>query len=159
MISGCRQVISALVNAFSICIATYFNLHMPKFEKYHNLFEFERRQTIFFKIKCLELYEWCHAMYTAVSFLGVQSKSKHLGENKKSFHFVLRYSFWEFFERSKPLWPETCHNNPLSAAYFSVHPIGKCCKPLLLQEKNMSLLSTKWVKLTPKVGHFFYLGT
>ena len=43
----------------------------------------------------------------AVSFPGVQLKSKHLRENEKKFHFArisdLRLLFSEFFQRSKIL--------------------------------------------------------
>ena len=99
-------------------------------------------------------------MYMVVSFLGVQFKSKHFRENKeeRSFckNFDLGFLLSEFFERSKP---ETCRHNFLSAAYFSVRSIEKRCQLVLLQEKNMSLLSTKWVKLTPKISHFFGSGT
>ena len=43
--------------------------------------------------------------------------------------FILR-----ILELSKP---KTCHRNFLSAAYFSVHPVEKCCQLFLdlLQEK------------------------
>ena len=69
-------------------IATYFNLHQAKFVESHYLFEFNRRQTIFFEIKCLELYELCHTTYVVVSFFGVQFKSKHLREkNEKKLSF------------------------------------------------------------------------
>ena len=57
MIPGCRQAFSTLPDAFLIFIATYFNLHLPKFAKSHYLFECNRRQTFFFEIKCLELYK------------------------------------------------------------------------------------------------------
>ena len=50
------------------------------------------------------------------------------------------------------------HIFQLSAAYFSVHAIEKCCQLFLLIEKS-SLLSTKWVKLTPEISHFFGPGT
>ena len=84
MIFGCRQAISILVNPFSICIATYFNLHLPKFAKARYLFEFIN---LFFEIKCSGLYEWCHAMYMVVSFLGVQFKSKHFRKNENKLSF------------------------------------------------------------------------
>ena len=38
-------------------IVTYFKLHLPNLVKSHHLFEFNRRQTIIFEIKCLEMYE------------------------------------------------------------------------------------------------------
>ena len=101
MIYGCRQAISTLFNAFSIFIAAYFNLHLAKFAKSHYLFEFNRRQTIFFQIKCLELYKWCHAMCRFVSFLRVQLKSKHLRENektRKSFNFAKLSTSDSYFE-------------------------------------------------------------
>ena len=72
--------------------------------------------------------------------------------------FYLKFLFWEYFERSKPQWPEQCHHNFLSATYFSVHPIEKCCQLFLLQENNESLVSTKWVKLTPNMSHFLVLA-
>ena len=70
---------------------------------------------------------------SAVSFLEVQFKSKHLRENKRKFSVV---RIFEFFERSEHLWPETCHHNPLPAVYFSVHSTGKCFQLFMLQEKT-----------------------
>ena len=55
--NSCRQAISTLFNAFLIFIATNFNLNLTKFAKSHYLFEFNRRQTIFLEINCLELYK------------------------------------------------------------------------------------------------------
>ena len=37
--------------------------------------------------------------------------------------------------------------------------IEKCCQLFLLQDKSGSLLSTKWIKRTPKISHFFGPGT
>ena len=64
-------------------------------------------------------------------FFGVQSKSKHLRENEKKLSF--RNNFRK--KRLKPLWPETCHYNILSATYFSVQHVEKCCQLFLLQQK------------------------
>ena len=90
MIFGCSQAISTLSNAFSIFINTHFNLHLPKFKKSHNLFEFNRRETIFLEIKCLELavrlIPICD-VHMVVSFFGVQFQSKHLRENEKKLLF------------------------------------------------------------------------
>ena len=38
-----------------------------------------------------------------------------------------------------------------------MHPIAKYCQLFPVQEKNRSFLSTKWVKLTPKLYQFFCL--
>ena len=99
--SGCRQAILAIFNAFWTFIATYLNPHLLNFAKYHCIFEFNRRQTVFFEIKCLERYQWCHAMWMVVSFLGAQFQSKHLRENEKKLScwkmFNLTFLFWEFF--------------------------------------------------------------
>ena len=87
MISSCRRAISMLFSAFSIFIALHFNLHLSEFTKCHYLIEVNKRQTIFFEIKCLELYQSCHAMHMVVNFLGVHLESKHLRQNKKKLSF------------------------------------------------------------------------
>ena len=46
----------------------------------------------------------------------------------------LKFLFCEFYERSKPLPPETCNHNFLSAAYCSVHTTEKGYQLFLLQE-------------------------
>ena len=101
-------------------------------------------------------------MYLAVSFLGVQFKSKHLRGNKKELSFCknfdLRFLFWQFFEQSKTLWPETCHHNFLSATYFSVHPIETCCQLFLLQEKRVSSFY-QMGETSSTISHFFGSGT
>ena len=51
LISGCRQAISTLFDEFLIVKATYFNLHLPNFAKFHYFFEFDRRQTVFLRNK------------------------------------------------------------------------------------------------------------
>ena len=76
-------------------------------------------------------------MCMAVSIVGVQFKSKYLRENKKKLslckNFLLKILVLRFSERSRPLWPETCHHNFL---YVTVHPTEKCCELFLIQDKT-----------------------
>ena len=106
MISGCRLAISTLFNAFSIYIATYFNLHLQKFEKSHYLFEVNRRQTIFFEIKCYSctndamLYSWLYPFLEYNLNLSIYRKTR------KSFHFarILTKDFLRIFRTVKALY-------------------------------------------------------
>ena len=59
----------------------------------------------------------------------------------------------KFFERSKPLWPETCHHNFHLSHVFRYIPLNMLST--IYASRKMSLLSTKWVKLTPEISHYF----
>ena len=79
----------------------------------------------------------CELCGCIVSWSTIYIKAFEREREKLSFRKIFTsYSYFEnFLNGHGTLWPETCLHNFLPAAYFSVHPIEKCCQLFLLQEK------------------------